>query len=172
MFTSLKQKTHVVIKVMFVCLGNICRSPLAEAIFKRQVADLDLSDKIKCDSSGTSNYHIGEDPDHRTVTNALKNGLRLDHKGQQFKVEHFALYDYIIAMDQNNLDDILLLQEAHRAYEFGLMKMRQFDNLGTGSDVPDPYFGGPQGFQHVFEILDRCNKHFLDYLIKKHALIQ
>ena len=167
-FSSKNQ--DAVIKIMFVCLGNICRSPLAEGIFKRQVADLNLDHKIVCDSAGTSNYHIGQDPDHRTVSNALENGLHLNHKGQQFRIDHFAMYDYIVAMDQSNLEDILLLKEKALFNEYELTKMRQFDNLGKGLDVPDPYFGGPQGFQEVYDILDRSNRSFLDYLIKKHNL--
>ena len=155
---------------MFVCLGNICRSPLAEAIFRRQVAGLNLDDKIVCDSAGTSNYHIGEDPDRRTVSNALENGLRLQHKGQQFSVTHFAVNNYIVAMDQSNMDDILTLAEKDNDANYVLVKMRQFDDLGQGLDVPDPYFGGPQGFQEVFEILERSCRNFLDFLIKKHNL--
>ena len=156
---------------MFVCLGNICRSPLAEGIFKQQVASLKLDHKIVCDSAGTSNYHIGQDPDHRTLSNALQNGLELNHKGQQFKVGHFEAYDYIVAMDQSNFDDILSLHDSAPFHEYELVKMRQFDEHGKGLDVPDPYFGGPKGFQQVFEMLSRSNRNFLDYLVKKHKLI-
>ena len=155
---------------MFVCLGNICRSPLAEAIFRQQVAGLNLGHKVVCDSSGTSNYHIGEDPDHRTVSNALENGLRLQHKGQQFNVNHFVVNDYIVAMDQSNMDDILVLAEKDVDANYELVKMRQFDDLGKGLDVPDPYFGGSRGFQEVFEILERSSRNFLDFLIKKHNI--
>ena len=155
---------------MFVCLGNICRSPLAEGIFKRQLADLKMDHKIICDSAGTSNYHIGQDPDHRTVSNALKNGLQLHHKGQQFKPDHFEMYNYIVVMDQSNFDDILSLRSEALDNEYKLIKMRQFDDLGKGLDVPDPYFGGTHGFQEVFDILDRSCKNFLNYLIRRHDL--
>lgn len=157
---------------MFVCLGNICRSPLAEAIFRNQVENHNLSHKLMCDSSGTSNYHIGQAPDHRTRANAVKNGLHLNHKGQQFSIEHFALFDYIVAMDQTNLDDIVSLEKQDpAAVGYTLIKMRLFDDVGKDLDVPDPYFGGPQGFQEVFEILDRANTNFLNYLIQKHQLM-
>ncbi len=159
------------IKIIFVCLGNICRSPLAEGIFKQQVASLKLDDKIVCDSAGTSNYHIGEDPDHRTMLNARNNGLQLNHKGQQFKTKHFDQYDYILAMDQSNYDDIALLQTPGNPKDYELLKMRQFDHEGKGLDVPDPYYGGARGFQEVYDILYRSNENFLNYLIEKHNLI-
>ncbi|MGK7396206.1 MAG: low molecular weight protein-tyrosine-phosphatase [Candidatus Cyclobacteriaceae bacterium M3_2C_046] len=160
------------IKVLFVCLGNICRSPLAEAIFIKQIKERGWEKKFRVDSAGTSNYHIGDEPDQRTFEVAEKNGLTLDHLGRQIKIEDFRDYDYILAMDQSNYDDIM----SYKAYvakgiqlpEIHLM--RKFENDGSQKDVPDPYFGGSRGFQEVYDILERTIANFLDYLQEKHPL--
>src|SRR5688572_8369678 len=98
------------INVLFVCLGNICRSPLAEGIFKDIVKKKGLNNKISIDSAGTGNYHIGADPDHRSIKVARKYDIELDHKARQFVKRDFDDFDYIIAMDQNNYDNIKRLK--------------------------------------------------------------
>lgn len=156
-------------KVMFVCLGNICRSPLAEAIFKHKVKERGLEDVFSADSAGTSNYHIGEPPDARTVRNAIKNGITIDHRGQQLKSKHLEEYDYVFAMDFNNHDSIKRLVNG-RNTRAKIDLIRKFDPLGTGKEVPDPYFGGERGFQEVFEMLDRSIDNLIDHLIDEHGL--
>ncbi len=158
------------IHVFFVCLGNICRSPLAEGIFRDLVAEKKLYDKISCDSAGTSNYHIGHSPDPRTVRNALQNMIKLNHKAQQFAYKHFHSSDYIIVMDKSNLDNIEILRDQQGLENVKIMLMRAFDREGENQDVPDPYFGGEDGFQEVFEILNRSCRNLLHYLIKEHQL--
>ncbi|MDH5474226.1 MAG: low molecular weight phosphotyrosine protein phosphatase [Cyclobacteriaceae bacterium] len=145
------------IRVLFVCLGNICRSPLAEGIFQRLIEHNNLMDSILCDSCGTSNYHIGGQPDPRTKENAILNGVPLNHKARQFTVDDFNDFDYIIPMDSDNYNDIMSFPEAK--FSNSVIKlMRAYDSEGKGEDVPDPYFGGSQGFQNVYTILDRsCN---------------
>lgn len=152
------------IKVLFVCLGNICRSPLAEGIFKKKVRDRGLNDDFEVDSCGTADYHIGQEPDARSAQNAIENDLFLDHIGRQFSTADFEKFDYIIAMDRSNLRDIQALEQNKNGYQLTLM--RSFDSLGINKDVPDPYYGGDEGFQEVFEILDRSTGALLDYILE------
>ena len=140
------------IKVLFVCLGNICRSPLAEGLFLKKLEERGLGHFFEVDSCGTGAYHIGERPDPRTLENAQMNGVHLPSRARQIKVEDFVAFDYILAMDHNNRQDLISLDE--RALD-KVQLMREFDHEFRGAGVPDPYFGGPGGFQEVFEILDR-----------------
>ncbi|KYG71786.1 protein tyrosine phosphatase [Roseivirga ehrenbergii] len=153
------------VKVLFVCLGNICRSPLAEGVFKKKVEEKGLADRFVIDSCGTSNYHIGEQPDRRTIKNALVNGVRLNHQGRQFAVQDFNDYDYIVAMDASNRRDIEYLRPVDCIKKVWLM--RNFDNSGLNKDVPDPYYGGENGFQEVFDIIDESADGLLTFLIEE-----
>jgi protein-tyrosine phosphatase len=157
------------IKILFVCLGNICRSPLAEALFKQKVKQAGLEHCLEADSCGTSNYHIGEPPDSRTIANARKNGITIHHLGRQLSVHDLEQFDYIIAMDQSNLENIHYLGRNH-AVAGNVSLMRAYDPEGKGQDVPDPYYGGERGFQEVFEILDRSLEGFLKFLVKKEKI--
>lgn len=152
------------IRVLFVCLGNICRSPLAEAIFKHKVKARGWEQWIEADSCGTANYHIGDSPDPRTIANASKNGVMIDHCGRQLSIEDLNDFDYILAMDNSNYNNILRLPGSD-AYAHKVQLMRNFDPAGKG-EVPDPYYGGEKGFQEVFDILDRSMDKFLDHLDK------
>lgn len=148
-------------KVLFVCLGNICRSPLAEALFNKHVKAQDLEHQFESDSCGTADYHIGKNPDPRSVENARRNGLIYTHKGRQLSMDDFHEFDYILAMDDSNLYHI---QQMNTEGHTNIYKLRDFDSVGKGSDVPDPYFGGADGFQEVYEILDRATLHLLKEL--------
>ena len=155
------------IKVLFVCLGNICRSPLAEAIFSQKIENQSLKGKISTDSAGTAGYHIGENPDPRTVQIAEKYGIPVNHRGQQFTKNHAETFDYLIAMDHSNFKNM--------AIEIGgepekLLLMRDFDPKGKGEGVPDPYYGGIDGFENMYQILDRSLDEFLKFLKEKHDL--
>jgi len=153
------------IRILFVCLGNICRSPLAEAIFRQKVANSGLSDKSLVDSAGTGNYHVGEDPDERTIEIAQDNAIPITHKARQFTRQDFASFDYILAMDNDNLRNIQGLIRGE--IKTRIFLMLEFDKTDL-MDVPDPYFGGKDGFEKVFSILDSSLDHFLDFLKKEH----
>lgn len=140
-------------KILFVCLGNICRSPQAEAIFNHKIKEKRLAQVYQGDSCGTSNYHIGCTPDHRTIQNSLKNGVPIYHAARQLTDQDLVNFDLILAMDESNYDNILRLPSAP-ANHHKIKLMREFDPQERG-DVPDPYYGGEKDFQEVFDILDR-----------------
>ncbi len=154
-------------KIIFVCLGNICRSPLAEAIFQHKINEKGFQSKLSCDSAGTAGYHIGEDPDSRSIEVALKHNIPIQHKGQQFHHSQGEAFDYILAMDQSNYRNII--HELGYKHE-GLYLMRDFDPEGKGEEVPDPYYGGKDGFEQVYQMLDRSANELMDFLIAKYHL--
>jgi len=158
------------IKVIFICLGNICRSPLAEGVFKHLVSEEGLENKISAASAGTSGWHIGERPDPRSVEVALQNGIALDSRGRKAVSEDFQEFDYIIAMDKNNYADMKRLPGASKTGAAKLRLMRDFDESGKGLDVPDPYYGGDEGFQKVYEMLDRSCRNLLEEIRIEHNL--
>jgi protein-tyrosine phosphatase len=145
-------------KVLFVCLGNICRSPLAEAIFWHKVKERGLTNVYYAESCGTANYHIGDQPDHRTIRNALKNGVAIDHVGRQLCTEDFEKFDEIFVMDRSNYRNALRIAGRHQSK---VKMMRSFDPNGMDEEVPDPYYGEERDFQNVFEILDRSIERYL-----------
>jgi protein-tyrosine phosphatase len=158
------------IKVLFVCLGNICRSPLAEGVFKQHVSEAGLEQKIAVDSAGTSGWHIGDPPDPRSIDIARKRGMLLDSVGRKAVAEDFLHFDYIIAMDQQNLSDMRSLQQSNDEGAAKLHLMRDFDEVGVGEDVPDPYYGGPEGFARVFNMLERSCRNLLEEIVEEHQL--
>ena len=155
------------VKILFVCLGNICRSPLAEAIFNAKLENLGLQDKFLADSAGTADYHIGENPDRRTLEVARQNNVRILHKARQITTIDFSEFDYIIAMDRSNLENIEALEVAENTSK--ILLIREFDRK-KDLDVPDPYYGGKDGFKIVYSILDEAIENFLKFLRKKHNI--
>ena len=149
------------IKVLFVCLGNICRSPMAEAIFRDKIKKRNLESFFEIDSCGTSNYHIGANADPRTISTATKNGVDMDHCVRQLVKKDLNEYDYILAMDHSNHQNILRLSAIRKAKVF---LMREFDPQGKGKEVPDPYYGDHTHFDDVYEILDRSTEGLLEHI--------
>jgi len=158
------------VNVLFVCLGNICRSPLAEGILKDKVKRKGLKKHIKVDSAGTSGWHINDSPDGRSTDIALQNGIKLDHSGRQLSTKDFIKFDYIIAMDSQNYNDIIRLQDSNPNEIAEVYLIQEFDDKQSGHDVPDPYYGGPNGFQLVYNMLDESISNFLDHIVKHHNL--
>lgn len=140
--------------ILMVCLGNICRSPLAEGILRDKAAKLNLA--IHIDSAGTSNYHIGEHPDSRTIANARIHGIDLTQlKGRQFTVADFDSFDTIFVMDSSNYADVMALARNDKdKQKVELILNRVYPNSNMA--VPDPYFGGEQGFENVFILLEKA----------------
>lgn len=146
--------------VLFVCLGNICRSPTAEGIFRHYVEQAGLSDKITIDSAGTADWHIGKSADPRTVAAAAKRGYDLSAlRGRQAQPEDFAKFDLILAMDKSNLINLQAIQPAESSAELALYLAR----FGISPDeVPDPYYGGEDGFELVLDMLEQASQTLLD----------
>lgn len=158
------------IRIVFVCLGNICRSPMAEGMFRFHVEQAGLKKAFLIDSSGTAAYHIGKQPDQRMCKTASDRGVQLNHCARQFRANDLLDFDYVIPMDSQNLENILKLKSSTRNSDAKIVMMRDFDTIATGSNVPDPYYGGDEGFVEVYEMLDRCTKNLLKHLVKKHHL--
>ncbi|WP_045457306.1 low molecular weight protein-tyrosine-phosphatase [Sporocytophaga myxococcoides] len=150
-------------KILFVCLGNICRSPMAEGVFKKVIENKGVSHKFYCDSAGTSAYHIGALPDERMRATAMERGIILDHCARQITVKDFDNFDYILAMDTSNYNNIKSLTNDKFKHDKVLM-MRSFDSIKSTVDVPDPYYGGMSGFTEVYEILWRCCNNFYNHI--------
>ena len=153
-------------RILFVCLGNIIRSPLAEHMFTHLAEKAGVADKYFVDSAGTSAYHIGEQPDSRMRRVAAQNGLQYDGRAKQFQEDDYDRFDFIIPQDQDNLRNLRWLARGP-ADEAKLFTMRTFDPLGSSNEgVPDPYYGGADGFQTTFEIVRRSCQGLLDALEK------
>lgn len=150
-------KGNKLVNVLFVCLGNICRSPSAEAVMNSQIVKNNLVGKIKCDSAGTIGHHAGEPADARMRMHASKRGINLTSIARKFIAKDFERFDYIIAMDKQNYKDILSL-DAENKYWDKVTMMTDYASDESVNSVPDPYYGGPQGFENVLDILeDSCS---------------
>jgi protein-tyrosine phosphatase len=155
------------IRVLFVCLGNICRSPLAENVFRQMVERRGLARRFEIDSAGTSNYHRGAAPDRRTTETALRRGLELVGASRQMTAQDLRRFHYVIAMDAENHDAIEAIYEAAGGTA-RVHRLREWDPRG-GHDVPDPYYGGPRGFEDVHDIVERSCAALLEHLVREHG---
>jgi protein-tyrosine phosphatase len=153
------------VKILMVCLGNICRSPLAEGLLAAKLP----KENFLVDSAGTGNYHIGKQPDQRSVLTAEKNGLDISYqKARQFTPRDFDDFDYIFVMDNTNYDDVIsLAKNEHQKSKVQLILNELFP--GENVDVPDPYYGLQNGFDMVYEMLDESCEILSKKLIEKHS---
>jgi protein-tyrosine phosphatase len=152
------------VKIVMVCLGNICRSPLAEGILASKLP----KDKFIVDSAGTGSWHIGQSPDDRSVAVAKKNGLDISYqRGRQFSSDDFATFDYIFVMDNSNYDNVIALAETKEQKEKVALIMNELRPT-QNKDVPDPYFGMHNGFDIVYNMLDEVCEVIAQKLITKH----
>lgn len=154
---SLPKKTTI----LFVCLGNICRSPTGEAILKKMVEEQELTDLFHIESAGTGNYHIGERADPRTRHHGEKRGLKFESLAQQFNPQqHLDFFDYILCMDQSNLHN-LRQTDPTQQYHSKILSIMSFAPDSGHPIVPDPYTGGPQDFELVIDLLEIACQNFL-----------
>ncbi|HET9948424.1 MAG TPA: low molecular weight protein-tyrosine-phosphatase [Longimicrobiales bacterium] len=156
------------VSVLFVCLGNICRSPLAEGVFLKLLDEAGLQDRFEVDSAGTGSWHVGERPDTRAQAVARRHGVELPGRARQVDTADLEVYDWVVAMDRENLHALEHLRGSARA-RARVVLLRDFDPEGEG-DVPDPYYGGEHGFERVFEIVSRSCRELLEHLIEEHGL--
>lgn len=141
-------------RILFVCHGNICRSPLAEGIFRRVVSDAGESGTYEIDSAGTSGYHEGEAPDPRTCAEAATRGIILEHSARRIQPRDFERFDYVIPMDRDNLAALTKMQ-ASAGGDATVRLLRSFDpDAPDGAEVPDPYYGGERGFADVHDMVE------------------
>lgn len=153
--------------VLFVCLGNICRSPLAEGIFAALAAERGLDGDYHADSAGTAAYHSGEPPDSRSTAVAAAHGVRLTGYARQVTRRDFERFDVIVAMDRDNRRSLERLRRRSgrgRGDLADIVMMRDYDPRARDADVPDPYYGGQDGFERVYRILARSCRGLLDEL--------
>ena len=159
------------INVLFVCYGNICRSPVAEGVFRMLVSEDGLDEQIQVDSAGTASFHIGQLADRRTRENALEHGLTLTHRARRLIGEDLAQFDYFVAMDETNLEAIEKLNYRSTGLYTNdtIFLLREFDpDVSDQPNVPDPYYEGPEIFEEVYQICLRCCRQLLTYLVQQH----
>ncbi len=164
-----RRRSAAPVRVCFVCLGNICRSPTAEGIFRALVEEAGLTDSIEIDSAGTAGYHEGERPDPRSRAAAEARGVRLTSRARRFSASDFTRFDYVLAMDADNERALARLAPTTEARS-RVARLRRFDRKADDLDVPDPYYGGGSGFEEVFEICESACRALLEHLVAEHEL--
>ncbi|MDY0082719.1 MAG: low molecular weight protein-tyrosine-phosphatase [Ignavibacteriaceae bacterium] len=155
------------IKVLFVCTGNICRSPAAEGIMEKKLIDSGLDKYVETDSAGTIGYHTNELPDERMRKNALKRGYKLEHYARKFNPDIDGKYfDYILVMDEDNYN-ALIRMDVNGTYSDKILRTTDFSSDNKIREVPDPYYGGDEEFERVLDILENSIDNFLKTIVKE-----
>ncbi len=157
------------ISVLFVCMGNICRSPTAQGVFERLVADHSLSEIIEIDSAGTHAYHVGECPDARATAAAMNRGVDLSsQQARRFSPDDFERFDYVLAMDSDNYE--ILAASCPSGLESRLRLFLEFAPELESREVPDPYYGGGSGFERVLDMIEQASEGLLADIRQQHGL--
>ncbi|MDX6657078.1 MAG: low molecular weight protein-tyrosine phosphatase [Solirubrobacteraceae bacterium] len=154
-------------RILFVCMGNICRSPTAEGVLRHLVAERGLEGEIEIESAGTGGWHVGDPPDSRSAAAARKRGITIDGAARQVHADDFEDFDLLLAMDRDNLADLRALMPS--GSEHKVRMLREFDPASAGSpdlDVPDPYYGGPNGFEDVLDQVEAACRGLLDEIAR------
>jgi len=155
------------LRVLFVCLGNICRSPTAEVVFRETAARAGMK-RLHVDSAGTGEWHVGNPPDWRAIEHAARRGYTLSHlRARQVGIADFTAFDYILAMDRDNLAALAALRPATFAGHLGLF-LDGAPDLGL-HDVPDPYDGGPEAFERVLDIVEAASRTWVRTLLQRRS---
>lgn len=152
-------------RILFVCLGNICRSPTAEAIFRHLLTNKSLESRYSCESAGTAAYHVGHSPDPRSRQAGEQRGYRFETRARQFTLEDFQDFDWIVAMDDSNLHNLRRLDKEGK-YSSKLFRMVDFLRTKKAAEIPDPYYGGEGGFENVLDLLEEACDGLLEQLEK------
>jgi protein-tyrosine phosphatase len=153
-------------KILFVCMGNICRSPTAQGVFRKMVGDAGIADIVKIESAGTHAYHVGEPPDARAQQAAKKRGYDIsDLRGRQVTADDFRDADLVLAMDWENL--AMLQQQCPKAYKHKLQLLMRYAGEHDAATVPDPYYGGPEGFNTVLDYVEDACQGLLDVVRRR-----
>jgi len=155
------------VSVLFVCLGNICRSPTAHGVFRKLVREAGLEELIEIDSAGTAAFHVGKAPDTRSTLVAKERGVEMaDLRARQVDLGDFYQYDYVLAMDEANFFN---LKEMALPEHYDQIKLfLEFTEAYSETEVPDPYYGGAQGFDHVFNLVESASEGLLQHIQKKY----
>ena len=157
------------VSVLFVCMGNICRSPTAQGVFERLVEEHRLADAIEIDSAGTHAYHVGEPPDQRASAAALQRGVDLSsQQARRVSPEDFERFDYVLAMDRDNYD--ILAASCPDEHESRLRLFLEFAPDLLTREVPDPYYGGSSGFERVLDLIEEASEGLLASIRQQHGL--
>ena len=155
------------VKVLFVCMGNICRSPTAHGVFRKLVEDAGLAEMIEIDSAGTHAYHVGEPPDSRAQSTAQSRGIDLsDLRARKALAEDFDYYDYVLAMDQDNYHGLSAICPPGQERKIGLLM--DYAVQMRIREVPDPYYGGNRGFEQVFDMVEAAAGGLLNDIRRRH----
>ncbi len=156
------------IKVLFVCMGNICRSPISQGVFENVLRREGLEREVEVDSAGTGDWHVGRPPDERALRSADLRGLDIGHlRARQVTPEDCRIFDYVLTMDEENY-------RAVSAICGGSAEVRPFLDFATGSperEVPDPYFGDPGGFEHVLDLVEEASEGLIEEIRKRHPVV-
>lgn len=157
------------ISILFVCMGNICRSPTAEGVFRKVVSEAALDTRIHVDSAGTHAYHINQPPDQRAQLAAERRGIRLDNiRARRVTVDDFEHFEYILAMDEDNL--LILRESAPEGHGSRISLFLEFSESAPVLEVPDPYYGGSSGFERVLDLVEEASRGLLETLVREHRL--